>query len=252
MQEYEVDYTSCERHDYTNDSSTPARCSEFIEGNFNKNCICHINFTLENDFKRDVFVYYGLTNFYQNHRRYVKSRDDYQLLGNIFSDSQCAPFQKRIDPLDGEEKTIMPCGAIANSLFNDTFHLERYSQDSTTGYSTGFRTVPFHETGIAWATDKKNKFRNPVLSKGQTSLSQAFNGTIQPINWPKPIYDLDKTDTSDNGLQNEGFIVWMRTAAFPTFRKVYARIAHDKHDNNVDYQYGLPKGLYKLTINYSK
>lgn len=27
-------------------------------------------------------MYYGLSNFYQNHRRYVKSRDDSQLNGD--------------------------------------------------------------------------------------------------------------------------------------------------------------------------
>ncbi len=30
----------------------------------------------------NVFMYYGLSNFYQNHRRYVKSRDDSQLNGD--------------------------------------------------------------------------------------------------------------------------------------------------------------------------
>ena len=29
-----------------------------------------------------MFMYYGLSNFYQNHRRYVKSRDDGQLNGD--------------------------------------------------------------------------------------------------------------------------------------------------------------------------
>lgn len=33
----------------------------------------------------NVFMYYGLSNFYQNHRRYVKSRDDSQLNGNMVS-----------------------------------------------------------------------------------------------------------------------------------------------------------------------
>jgi len=30
-------------------------------------------------------MYYGLSNFYQNHRRYVKSRDDSQLNGDLNS-----------------------------------------------------------------------------------------------------------------------------------------------------------------------
>ena len=65
-------------------------------------------------------MYYGLTNFYQNHRRYVKSRDDYQLLGQLGRDpsSDCAPF----DFSDSSEP-IAPCGAIANSLFSGVFGL---------------------------------------------------------------------------------------------------------------------------------
>lgn len=62
-----------------------------------------------------MFMYYGLTNFYQNHRRYVKSRDDYQLLGNLDPNpsSDCAPFD-----FNDDEKPVAPCGAIANSLFS--------------------------------------------------------------------------------------------------------------------------------------
>lgn len=61
-------------------------------------------------------MYYGLSNFYQNHRRYVKSRDDNQLLGRLDSEPShdCEPFAK-----DSNKKMpIAPCGAIANSLFN--------------------------------------------------------------------------------------------------------------------------------------
>lgn len=59
-------------------------------------------------------MYYGLTNFYQNHRRYVKSRDDRQLLGNNDTPtSDCAPFQ-----YGDNGKPVAPCGAIANSLFS--------------------------------------------------------------------------------------------------------------------------------------
>lgn len=59
-------------------------------------------------------MYYGLTNYYQNHRRYVKSRDDFQLLGKLSKtpSSDCAPYDYHND------KPIAPCGAIANSLFS--------------------------------------------------------------------------------------------------------------------------------------
>lgn len=35
----------------------------------------------EKDVKGPIYVYYQLDNFYQNHRRYVKSRDNEQLQG---------------------------------------------------------------------------------------------------------------------------------------------------------------------------
>ena len=67
--------------------------------------------------KAPVYFYYGLKNFYQNHRRYVKSRDDSQLLGYSVStlNSECTPY----DYPDQNYKNISyaPCGAIANSLF---------------------------------------------------------------------------------------------------------------------------------------
>lgn len=54
--------------------------------------------------------------------------------------------------------------------------------------------------------------------------------------------------SSKPGFQNEDLIVWMRTAAFPTFRKLYRRIDHSEpHFND-----GLPKGSYLLILEYSK
>lgn len=249
VREYEVDYTSCVRYDNAANNQSML-CSEYIarSENHNETCRCKINFTLETDFKRDVFLYYGLTNFYQNHRRYVKSRNDRQLLGQLRTGSDCEPYAYRVDPVDGQRKIIMPCGAIANSIFNDTFTLHFIPKEMKESQLL----VPLIDTGIAWATDKKNKFRNPPIPEGATKLDSAFNNTMQPFNWRKPIYELDPLDINNNGLQNEGLIVWMRAAAFPTFRKLYARVAHDKQERGVDYQDSLPKGDYVLTIEYSK
>jgi hypothetical protein len=78
----------------------------------------HIYYTVLCFIQGSVYMYYGLTNFYQNHRRYVKSRDDYQLLGNLgVPSSDCAPFAFSSE--DG--RPIAPCGAIANSLFSGVF-----------------------------------------------------------------------------------------------------------------------------------
>jgi hypothetical protein len=62
-------------------------------------------------------MYYGLSNFYQNHRRYVRSRDDNQLKGDLIEPSK---LSSDCDPFIGLNSSIgyAPCGAIANSMFN--------------------------------------------------------------------------------------------------------------------------------------
>lgn len=179
--------------------------------------------------KAPVYFYYGLKNFYQNHRRYVKSRDDYQLLGNKIApsslNSECAPYDKTNDT------QYAPCGAIANSLFNDTFSVVNRDLGAT---------VPVLATGIAWTTDKNVKFQNP----------SDWNNTIQPKNWQKPVWKLSD-DPNNNGYKNEDLIVWMRTAALPSFRKFYRRVDHFNTTSNV-FPNSLPKGNYNLSICYSK
>lgn len=97
------------------------------------------------------------------------------------------------------------------------------------------------KTGIAWDSDKNIKFRNP-----QGDLREAFKDFAKPKSWKKHVYDLDPEDDSNNGFQNEDFIVWMRTAALPTFRKLYRRIDH----NQEGYKDGLLHGNYELQVLY--
>ncbi len=64
-----------------------------------------------------MYFYYGLENYYQNHRRYMKSRSDVQLLGRDLSAiSDCTSFAE--EKKDDNVRPIVPCGAVANSLFN--------------------------------------------------------------------------------------------------------------------------------------
>ena len=61
------------------------------------------------------------------------------------------------------------------------------------------------------------------------------------------IFPLVSFVETNNGFQNEDFIVWMRTAALPNFRKLYRRVNHGKPG----YEGGLPAGDYKLKIGYN-
>ncbi|NXB61068.1 CC50A protein, partial [Struthidea cinerea] len=227
IREYEIDYTGTE-------PSSPCNKCLNVSWDSTPPCTCTINFTLEHSFESNVFMYYGLSNFYQNHRRYVKSRDDSQLNGDNSSllnpSKECEPYRTN------EDKPIAPCGAIANSMFNDTLELYRIDNDTRT-------PITLIKKGIAWWTDKNVKFRNPTGDGN--NLTALFQGTTKPVNWPKPVYMLD-SEPDNNGFINEDFIVWMRTAALPTFRKLYRLI---ERKNNL--QPTLQAGKYSLDIAYN-
>ncbi|XP_052265967.1 cell cycle control protein 50A-like isoform X2 [Dreissena polymorpha] len=228
IKEVRNDYTQCEKAD------TPGlTCVKYLESLnvTGHTCDCKINITLSEDFTGTVYMYYGLTNFYQNHRRYVRSRDDGQLHGykkdasSLYDD--CAPY--KLKNIDATTKLpIAPCGAIANSLFNDTFSVK---------YIDTQQNLTLIRTGIAWPSDKSVKFGNP----------SSWDGFTNPINWNnKTAMDLDPADPKNNGYVNEDLIVWMRTAALPTFRKLHRRI-----DHTGTFKDGLPKGTYEVSISYA-
>lgn len=82
---------------------------------------CLINFHVPIQLKTPIFLYYRLTNFYQNHRKYVKSLSYNQLHGDVITEadaaSSCAPVST-VTAADGSTKIYYPCGLIANSMFN--------------------------------------------------------------------------------------------------------------------------------------
>jgi len=89
---------------------------------------------------------------------------------------------------------FFPCGLIAQSLFNDTITL--YQANNT----QELIEVPYSRNDISWSLDLNNKFNNPTANR---SIS-VFRG-IRVIQDQK----------------SEDFIVWMRTASFGNFRKLY-------------------------------
>ncbi|XP_042082179.1 cell cycle control protein 50A isoform X2 [Haplochromis burtoni] len=187
--------------DYTgDDTSSPCyNCAKNFSWNNTKSCTCTIPFQLDQPYEKPS--------------------------------KECEPYAS-ID-----NKPIAPCGAIANSMFNDTLTLF-YNDPNGTSVP-----IPLTSTGIAWWTDKHVKFRNPVGTN--SNLTAVFQGTVKPVNWHRPVYELD-TDPENNGFINEDFIVWMRTAALPTFRKLY-RIIQKKNTMAPT----LPRGNYTLVVDYN-
>jgi len=182
---------------------------------------CIIQFQVPSDLEPSVLFYYKLTNFYQNHRRYVKSLNSDQLKGKEVSAStleggDCKPLAT----IDG--KPIYPCGLIANSVFNDTFTspvLQNVAADSTSSIYN------FSSTGIAWPGEKKKYTSSPIGEGGYASLSDI----LPPPNWALRFPNNYTSDNPPPDLHaDEHFQNWMRTAGLPTFTKLYGRNDNDK------------------------
>ena len=123
-----------------------------------------------------VFVYYELTNFYQNHRRYVASRDDDQLAaGDSVStgadaySSNCSPWYQStyVDSLDKSTNyQLYPCGLVARSVFNDTFTVSVMRSDRTTRDMLVLDDSP---STISWPQDVNVKFKQANPTKSSSS-----------------------------------------------------------------------------------
>ncbi|KAG9144791.1 hypothetical protein Leryth_026372 [Lithospermum erythrorhizon] len=167
----------------------------FIQSNRDKTC--NRTLLVPKHMKKPIYVYYQLDNFYQNHRRYVKSRSDQQL-----KDAKHADETTLCKPEDtAHGNPIVPCGLISWSLFNDTY-----------SFSLNNQQLALNKKGISWKSDREHKFGKDVYPRNfqnNTLIGGAVLDTSLPLS------------------EQEDLIVWMRTAALPTFRKLYGKIETD-------------------------
>ncbi|KAH7392918.1 CDC50 family protein-like protein [Pyrenochaeta sp. MPI-SDFR-AT-0127] len=189
--------------------------------------VCVLSITFPNDIKPPVLFYYRLTNFYQNHRRYVKSVDINQLKGKYRSaadirSGDCDPLD--VAPNDG--RPYYPCGLIANSMFNDTFG------NLTSSNRQGTQSSDFYNmtsAGTSWSHEGD--------LYGKTAYQP--HEVVPPPNWQEQYPEDGYNSTELPNLHTwEQFQVWMRTAGLPTFSKLAQR-----NDNEV-----LKSGTYRLKI----
>lgn len=97
--------------------------------------------------------------------RYVKSRNDQQLLHGLKSNdtSSCQPE----DSNNG--LPIVPCGLIAWSLFNDTFKFIRESSE-----------LVVNRKNIAWKSDRNHKFGKQVYPFNFQNGTFIGGGSLDP------------------------------------------------------------------------
>ena len=189
---------------------------------------CNKQLTLEDDIDAPVFVYYQLDGFFQNSRRYLKSKETDQLTGDdIKAHDNCEPaetnkemgFSSTQTALDdttvlNPNDIAVPCGLVAKTFFNDRFT-----------FKIGSENLVVDETNIAFGKDKKLYDKNPDPSK----------------QW------IDMTD--------EHFLVWMRPSGLPNPRKLWGRINRDLKkgetiDITIDNKYNVNnyKGKKKIVL----
>lgn len=234
-----IDYEQC--HLQANTNSLQPIPTKYVQSNFHKkttilpkwqliyndendanNMTCQIQFQIPNDITSPLYVYYRLTNYYQNYRKYVDSFDINQLKGKALPPNQlndnCKPFKE----ING--KAIYPCGVIANTLFNDTF--------SKTLNNIGNSTLDIQLTNknTAWSTDK-HRYKPTSYNASQI---------VPPPNWSH-MFPNGYTDDNIPNLQKwQEFQVWMRTSGLPKFYKLALQ--------NVSKDLKIHKGTYSINI----
>ena len=157
---------------------------------------CLVPLPITEDIESPIFFYFEIKNMYQNHRKYNKSRDIYQLMGDLRSvseiDKYCDPI---VDMQDLGFYTTLnisssapanPCGLVAKSYFNDTYSI----------VDSSYSEIPMTSNGIAWDIDKEQKFK-----KSENS---------EEVQW---------IDVEKGKVYLEHFIVWMSTAGLPKIIK---------------------------------
>lgn len=175
--------------------------------------VCSILFDIPNAIGPPVLFYYRLTNFYQNHRRYVKSLDANQLSGKAVDNNTLA--RGACDPLylDATGRPYYPCGLIANSLFNDTFASPIWLDVANSSSSN--ETYLMKNTGIAWTSDA-SLYGNTAYDYSTIAVPPNW-----VLRWGPDGYTKDNPPPNLN--TDEAFQVWMRLAGLPTFNKLAMR-----------------------------
>jgi len=188
---------------------------------------CTIEFPVPIDMQPPVYLYYRLDNFYQNHRKYVKSFDADQLKGVARTSAQLQAGNC-VDMYGTGNSVYYPCGFIANSVFNDTlYNLTSVVFAGQQGTSV---TYGLSDSNIAWNSD--------VSRYGPTAYTD-LSSALPPPNWqlryPNGQYtaQLIQQVSTDQHL-----MVWMRTAGLPNFRKLWS-----KNTTNV-----LAAGVYSIDV----
>ena len=180
-------FTTCEQY-----LSAVPRCvlSRVREG---YPCHCMVQLSVNRNLPQPTFLFYELSNFYISHRRFTQSWFGSHFLSQEADSvtAGCAAYSR-----DANETIYFPCGMVTNALFNDTI------------VPMEFRII---KNGITFSRYVDGKFVQP----SEETQIRINNETVPPPAWSSSVYSLE------GGMQNQDFMSWHSTSAFPNFRKLY-------------------------------
>ena len=166
---------------------------------------CTRNIIIKEDISKPVYVYYQLDGFFQNSRRYVKSKEVAQLTGDKpYSNENCDPVETNEEMgFSNEKKSInneslnpgdiaIPCGLMAKTFFNDDF-----------SFFINGTEKDVDQKNIAFDKDKKLYAKEPNPSRQWTNIT------------------------------DEHFLVWMRPSGLPNPRKLWGKIDQDLKKDDI-------------------
>jgi hypothetical protein len=210
-----LDYTECSSKAPASFQIPPTEISSAIkQWKYSKSTnTCTLQFEVKQRIEKRISMYIRITNFYQNHRLYVKSLDPDQLKGKLYQKASDIPVsitncgwllhancdvaktikfengltyaQNNPDCRTGVIPDIIsnadrdaqyyPCGLIANSMFSDTISPVR-----CLGSNCITPEYEFTQTGIAWPEDAG------LYARSSWATAKPFNETVSKFLVPPP------------------------------------------------------------------
>ena len=169
-----------------------------------------------------------------------------------FTEDQC-------DPTDPGCEYLFPCGLVSNTMFNDTFELITQSSSSSCTCATASAdqipdkfdcnecqtwpksSVSLRTDSIYWSSDDDffkayvdvgadRSYLSILHTHTHTHNTNRYDGygSETNVSYLSETYSSTLIDTSkQNGMRDPRYLVWMRPAAQPDFKKIYAKIDED-------------------------
>ena len=264
--EQEIRYDNVKNCNYNNNDGI---LSLSVNGsNSSQGCQVRKSFKVDQTISRPIYMYYRIKGLHQNYRDYTDSVNHDQLAGYSVTDlgdlQKCWPFRRPIEfpGMEAAPPTVTlsdssvlslsnmrynPCGAIAWSMFNDSFALYQ-NKGTATVTNTGtlptsvsanvvcdgsrFGTDGVAATGAGSCVKKGIALQVDRNSRFQTAKTTAEDWTHSGSTGASNIYLANGYYNQELGHKvplatDEDFMVWARPAAMPDFRKLYRRIDVD-------------------------